>query len=117
MKGKTKSKSIATKKKKTYNYPKDNSLNKDKDLEDSLYDKKQRIKSKSRKGEKNSRKSSKGYKRPPLNLFLRQLRSQLDDKNTLVEFEFPDYNEAWNEWMHWLPHMCKMSLTLQWQTG
>ena len=56
MKGKRKSKSIATKKKKTYNYPKDNSLNKDKDLEDSLYDKKQRIKSKSRKGEKNSRK-------------------------------------------------------------
>ena len=55
-----------------------------------------------RKGEKNSRKSSKGYKRPPLNLFLRQLRSQLDDKNTLVEFEFPDYNEAWNEWMQQL---------------
>ena len=56
MKGKRKSKSIAKKKKKTYNYPKDNSLNREKDLEDSSYDKKQRIKTKSRKGKKNSRK-------------------------------------------------------------
>ena len=52
VKGKNKSKSIAKKKKKTYNYPKDNSLNKEKNLDDSSYDKIQRINCKSRKEKK-----------------------------------------------------------------
>ncbi len=41
-----------------------------------------------------------GYKRPPLDFFWKELRSQIENNVDIANMSFPGYEEAWNEWLN-----------------